>query len=211
MRDKLISQPIKLNLIVAMNNSNRGIGVNGTIPWRIPKDLKHFAKITTFTRDSSKKNAVLMGRKTWFSLPKNFRPLPNRLNVIISSNLNLETCEPKENTDLNNILIFKSFNDAVETLIDKYSDKLENIYAIGGSMIYKEALQFPKGFLNRIYLTRVFSDIECDTFMEPENFLDNFKKLDLFEDEENVGAEFNKMQTENANNLNYIFEVYEKI
>jgi dihydrofolate reductase len=81
---------IKLSLIVAINNADRGIGIGGKLPWRISKgnkvkqllnlflfilnniiiDLKHFQKITTKTVDISKKNAVIMGRLTWFSLPK---------------------------------------------------------------------------------------------------------------------------------------------
>jgi dihydrofolate reductase len=79
----LTNQNIKLNLIVAMCNSNLGIGINGEIPWRLPTDMKHFASVTTFTEDKKKINAVIMGRLTWLSIPKKFRPMPNRLNVII--------------------------------------------------------------------------------------------------------------------------------
>lgn len=81
--ENLKSQSIKLNLIVAMCNSNRGIGINGEIPWRLPKDMKHFANVTTFTKDPKKINAVIMGRLTWQSIPKQFRPMPNRLNVFV--------------------------------------------------------------------------------------------------------------------------------
>lgn len=83
MASDLTKQSIKLSLVVAMCNSNRGIGVNGTIPWRLPKDMKHFANVTSYTSDPNKMNAVVMGRLTWLSIPKNFRPLPNRLNVFI--------------------------------------------------------------------------------------------------------------------------------
>ncbi len=81
MATELTKHSIKLSLIVAMCNSNRGIGINGSIPWRLPKDMKHFAKVTTHTKDPAKINAVLMGRLTWLSIPKHLRPLPNRLNV----------------------------------------------------------------------------------------------------------------------------------
>jgi dihydrofolate reductase len=93
---------LKLSLIVAMNNSNRGIGVNGTIPWRLPKDLKHFARVTTFTSTPGKQNAVIMGKNTWQSIPKQYRPLPNRLNVVISTKLQPDTLDP-------GVLVFKSF------------------------------------------------------------------------------------------------------
>jgi hypothetical protein len=81
MATELTKHSIKLSLVVAMCNSNRGIGINGSIPWRLPKDMKHFAKVTTHTKDPAKINAVLMGRLTWLSIPKHLRPLPNRLNV----------------------------------------------------------------------------------------------------------------------------------
>ena len=208
----LVKQPIKLSLVVAMNNKTRGIGVNGTIPWRIPADLKHFAKVTTLTTDPNKINVVLMGRLTWFSIPKNFRPLPNRLNVIISSTMeNVEASEPKENADISKILIFKSFEEAIEILVNQFSDSIENIYAIGGTQIFKRALEYPIGFLHRIYLTRVYSETKCDVFMEPENFLDYFKKLEVISDKENFNVEFNRMITEPSNKLDYCFEVYEKI
>lgn len=204
----LTKQAIKLSLVVAINNSNRGIGLNGSIPWRLPNDMKHFARVTTHTKDVNKKNAVIMGKLTWLSIPKHLRPLPNRLNVIISTQMSKENCDAKENANMDNILIFKSFEEAVDTLVGNYSDKIENIYAIGGTQIYKKALEFPKGFMDRIYLTRVFSDVQCDTFLQPANFLDKFRKLDVVPDKENYTVEFNKML--NENNLDIIFEVYEK-
>jgi dihydrofolate reductase len=209
----LSKQAIKMSLIVAMNDATRGIGVNGTIPWRLPTDLKYFSKVTTHTNDSSKKNAVLMGKLTWLSIPKHVRPLPNRLNVIISTTLNESNCEAKENANLENILVCKSFEEAVEKLTA--NKQVETIYAIGGSRVYEKALEYPKSFLHRIYLTRVFSDCKCDTFLEPANFLDKFTKLEeehaaasLQLEEKNFGVEFNK--TLHENNLDFIFEVYEK-
>jgi dihydrofolate reductase len=211
MREEMLAKtPIKLSLIVAMSNSNRGIGIKGSIPWRIPKDLKHFSRATTFTKDSQKINAVIMGRKTWSSIPKGLRPLPNRLNVIISSAMTKESCDANEKADQNLILICRSFEEAIQTILDNYSSKVESIYAIGGTSIYAEALKYPAGFLKRIYLTRVFTDVDCDTFMEPANFLDSFEKLNEIEDKENFNVDFNEIQSDAGSNMQYIFEIYEK-
>ena len=67
---------MKKIILIAAVSDNDVIGVNNTLPWRLPKDLKFFSKMNTFM------GAVIMGRKTWDSLPK--RPLPNRLNIILS-------------------------------------------------------------------------------------------------------------------------------
>src|SRR3989338_11120601 len=71
------------NIIVAVDAKN-GIGKKGGLPWSLPADLKHFKKITFNTTDESKMNAVVMGRKTWDSIPAKFRPLPGRLNVVLT-------------------------------------------------------------------------------------------------------------------------------
>ena len=206
----LIKSPIKLNLIVAMNNSNRGIGVKGTIPWRIPKDLKLFSRVTTLTSDQQKVNAVIMGRKTWSSIPKGLRPLPNRLNVVISSNMTKNTCDAHEKANIEKIVFSRSFEEAIQTILENYSTKVESIYAIGGTSIYAEALKYPVGFLHRLYLTRVFSDVECDTFMEPADFLDSFKRVEDVPEKAQFNVEFNEIQSELNSDLKYIFEVYEK-
>ena len=78
---------MKINLIVAGcvingNESVLGIGSNGSLPWKLPNEMRHFSKLTT---GGGKKNAVLMGRKTWESIPAKFRPLPGRFNVVLSS------------------------------------------------------------------------------------------------------------------------------
>jgi dihydrofolate reductase len=62
-----------------------GIGLDGGLPWRLPGEMAFFRDLTTKTRDAAKRNAVLMGRKTWDSLPPKFKPLPGRLNVVLSA------------------------------------------------------------------------------------------------------------------------------
>ncbi|NDP38923.1 MAG: dihydrofolate reductase [Rhodoferax sp.] len=67
---------MKLNLILARAR-NGVIGVNGQLPWRLPEDMAHFKRATMGS-------PVIMGRKTWESLPPKFRPLPGRLNIVVT-------------------------------------------------------------------------------------------------------------------------------
>jgi dihydrofolate reductase/thymidylate synthase len=67
-----------------------GIGAGGTLPWRLPGDLAFFKALTTKTRDAGRVNAVILGRSTWDSLPPKFRPLPGRLNVVVSASGKLQ-------------------------------------------------------------------------------------------------------------------------
>lgn len=63
---------------------NRGIGRGGELPWRLPGDMAFFKKTTTAASSDALRNAVIMGRKTWDSIPAKFRPLGARLNVIVT-------------------------------------------------------------------------------------------------------------------------------
>lgn len=54
------------------------------MPWKLPKDMAHFKHITSTTNDGKLQNAVIMGRKTWESIPSKFRPLPGRVNIVLS-------------------------------------------------------------------------------------------------------------------------------
>lgn len=72
----------RLTIIVAATKSN-GIGQNGHLPWKLSKELKYFARVTSDAPEG-KQNAVIMGRNTWESIPTKFRPLPKRLNIVLS-------------------------------------------------------------------------------------------------------------------------------
>jgi dihydrofolate reductase len=72
-----------VSLVVAATPGG-GIGAAGALPWSLPSDLAFFRQVTTSTADATKRNAVIMGRKTWASIPAKFRPLKGRLNVVLS-------------------------------------------------------------------------------------------------------------------------------
>ncbi len=74
----------RLTIIVAATKSN-GIGKNSQLPWRLPKEMTYFARVTS-NAPEGKHNAVIMGRHTYESIPPKFRPLSNRINIVISRN-----------------------------------------------------------------------------------------------------------------------------
>lgn len=74
----------RLTIIVAATKAN-GIGQNSRLPWQLPKEMKYFAKVTS-TAPEGERNAVIMGRNTWESIPTKHRPLPNRVNIVTSRN-----------------------------------------------------------------------------------------------------------------------------
>lgn len=142
---------------------NGGIGQNGKIPWYNSEDLKYFQEITTHTMDASKTNAVIMGRKTWESLPK--RPLRGRRNVVITKSTDASTYAHA------GAIIAASLDDALRTLQD--DPTIESIHVIGGGEIYQEAIVHPE--CTRVHLTRMHRMMECDTFFPLNKMQANFE------------------------------------
>ena len=111
----LESTQVQIKLIVAVCQGN-GIGKENQLPWRIKSELAQFAKLTKSTIDFSKRNAVIMGRKTWESLPTRVRPLKNRINIVLSS-------LPKDKiSDHEDVFVCSGYDKALD-LVDQMSDK----------------------------------------------------------------------------------------
>jgi dihydrofolate reductase len=145
------------NIIVACT-LNGGIGRNGTIPWKAPLDLKQFYKLTTM-RPKDKTNVLIMGRRTYQSIIN--KPLKDRVNIVVSN-----TLEPDDH-----IIVAHDFNSALNI---SYNIKdVHNVFVIGGSEIYKEAIIHKD--CENIYLTQIKENIECDTFF-PIDLLTNYNK-----------------------------------
>ncbi len=141
------------SLIVAIDSKN-GIGKNGQLPWHLPADLKHFREITCTVRDPKKQNVVLMGRKTWDSIPEKFRPLPGRINVVLSRRPDLELPQ--------SVVPAGSFETAFNILESKdLKSKWESVFVIGGAEIFSKAIKFPE--CRKLFMTHIESSFFCDT------------------------------------------------
>ena len=147
----------RLNMIVACDQHN-GIGKNNQIPWNIRSEMKFFQQITSYTRDSTKQNAMIMGRNTWESLKQ--KPLPNRINVIISRTLDVQGGSKSVN-----VLIYASVEEALHKLPCDCPN-LESMFVIGGGQLYKKNLSHPICTIDTLYYNVIRTDTEmnCDTF-----------------------------------------------
>ena len=176
------------NLIVAVCNNN-GIGIDGHLPWLIPSDMRHFRDVTQKRTPGSEntrdRNAVVMGRHTWNSIPERFRPLKNRWNIVISSVLN-----QSDFGDGSEVLIAKSLSEAVEKINE--NGKIDQVWIIGGNRLYGEAMK--SELCRKIYLTQVEADLKCDAFF-PE-ITDHFKVVARSDTFEENGLKFRFLEYE---------------
>ena len=110
------------------------IGRDGTMPWHVPEDLAHFSSLT-------KGHPVVMGRRTWESLPPRFRPLPGRRNLVLSSGV------------VEGVETFPSLESALAAVSG-------DVWVIGGAAVYKAALPYA----DTVVVTEIQEPFEGDTF-----------------------------------------------
>ena len=132
---------MRINMIFA-RAANGVIGNNNRMPWHLPEDMAHFKRLTQGW-------PVIMGRKTWDSLPPKFRPLPGRRNVVITRQQGWKEdgAEPAA-----------SLADAL-----KICAQSEEVWIIGGAQIYAQA----EPLAQRIEVTEIAQDFEGDAFAPP--------------------------------------------
>jgi dihydrofolate reductase len=131
-----------ISIIVAISK-NQVIGKNNQLIWHLPKDMKFFMDTTMDT-------VVIMGRKNYESIPKKYRPLKNRKNVIITRNKSYKA---------EGCVVVNSIDESLKVL-----NNIENkeVFVIGGGEIYKKFLE--KGFIDRMYITHIDEYFDGDTF-----------------------------------------------
>lgn len=173
-----------LYLVVAADN-NLGIGKNNTIPWRIKEDMRFFKELTSAREAEAPANAVLMGRKTWESIPANFRPLKDRLNIVISRNSNYRFGQ------INEAVLCSSLSEGLKEARDANRSRC---FIIGGSEIYAQAIALQ--VIDKVFLTQIMSSFECDKFL-PE-----------FRDQFHLEYE-SKLKEENG--IKFCFQIYDRL
>nr|CDS28294.1 dihydrofolate reductase [Hymenolepis microstoma] len=157
----------RLNVIAAVSQ-NGGIGINNKLPWRIPEDMDFFTRISS-TASEGKKNIAILGRLTWLSIPPKFRPLSDRINVIVSSQLD---SVPE------GVHLVKSFEESLqlsENLIK--AGEADEVFVCGGHSLYEKALE-QEAYPVRLYYTHIMKDFHCDTFFPTVDW-DLFKEIEL--------------------------------
>ena len=125
--------------IIAAVAKNRVIGKDNTLLWHLPDDMRHF-------RETTRGKPVIMGRKTWESLPDAFRPLPGRHNIVVSHNATYEAP---------GATLVGSLGEAVEA-----AGNVGEIFVIGGETLYQQAIPLAQ----RLYLTEIDQDFGGDAY-----------------------------------------------
>lgn len=145
--------------VVAVAAQTRGIGYKGDLPWKLPSDMRHFQKVTMETpesdNDTNIQNAVLMGRKTWESIPEKFRPLKGRINVVL-------TRSPEAASFPKGVVVASSLEEATEKLNQLQETIVGEVFVIGGSQIYEQAMK--SGLVNKVICTNVYDIPESTKF-----------------------------------------------
>lgn len=201
-------EPLGLTAVVAASLRN-GIGARGSLPWRLPKDMAYFRAATSKLvdthaddermlrvgfprRETAIKNAVIMGRNTWESIPARFRPLAGRINVVVSTTMHdadLGLCVDRAATNDSlapepDTFLVRSMDEAVARLdvrrLWRYMEPtgpgaaLGHAFVIGGAALYRTVLAAPVHSgtwrLDSLLVTRIFAprDVHtaCDVFMD---------------------------------------------
>lgn len=118
--------------IIAAIGKNRELGKDNKLLWHIPEDFKRFKELTSG-------HVVIMGRKTFESLPEKFRPLPNRINFVITRDINYK---------VEGVIVCHSIEEAIKNLESKLKDE---VFIIGGASIYEQGIKYA----DKLYLTLV--------------------------------------------------------
>jgi thymidylate synthase len=168
-----------INLIAAVTTykNKLAIGKNGNLLFKLKDDMKFFKQITENSLSNNsllERNIVLMGRKTYFSIPQKFRPLSNRINLVLTRDPHLIKMSP---VPVNLILTKDLYYTDLETFYKIYEKYNPNVFVIGGSEIYNYFMEKT----DKLYITHVQTldgkDIKFTPGNEPDTFINHFTSI----------------------------------
>ena len=157
----------RIAIIVALGAKTRALGKDNKLLWHIPEDMRRFKELTM-------RHPVIMGRKTWESLPEKFRPLPERTNIVVTRQAGYKA---------NGATVVDSLSDAF--LAAEKAPGADETFIIGGGEIYTIALPYA----THLYLTLVNAAAEADTFFQLYE-----KEFKLLSEENGVGEPLHHFQ-----------------
>ena len=145
--------------IIFACDENNGIGKNNSLPWKCENDMKYFKNCTI----GNGNNAIIMGSNTAKSIPSEYFPLKNRMNLILTKSMNLDNDNVKTFSDIENIINFteeRNFHD---------------VWIIGGKQIYELFLTKYLNIIDEIHITKIKGNFNCDVHLDINNYLLNFE------------------------------------
>mgnify|MGYP000109057486 FL=1 len=158
-----------INIIAAIGK-NRELGAKNKLLWHIPKDMAHFKKLTL-------DQVVIMGRKTYQSLPKKYQPLPDRINIVVTRK-NPNTIFLRSKQDGKTPLFFFS---ALQEAIDEAKKFKKEIFIIGGASLYQQAINLT----DRLYLTLIDQE-----FPQADVFFPNYSQFEVIDEKKDSDDNF---------------------
>jgi dihydrofolate reductase len=165
--------------------------------------MAHFKEVTMNTTSPNTRNAVIMGRKTWDSIPTKFRPLESRINVVLTRSTTLEYPE--------GVLVASSLHDAIQQL--EQQPNIGRVFVIGGAHVYEEAIQ--SGLVTKVIYTEVdnIQQDRCnfDAFFPPLAKGDWTCRPFCQQDKENAQSNDGDVHTDAKSGMTYRFLEYQRI
>lgn len=157
-------QKRRIDMIVAIDSKN-GIGLKGEIPWNIPGDLKNF-QYKTYN------SVVIMGRRTWESIPSQHRPLKNRLNVVLTTDIAFGSSDSHDIAYAvsHHVKVFHSFESCMEWIDNDVVEGIP-IYVIGGKHVYDWFLT--RDLIQEACITTIDHDYGCDVVLDSIQAIDD--------------------------------------
>lgn len=132
-------------IIIVAKDAENGIGKGNNLPWNLPADMKFFKETTS-------NHIVLMGRKNYDSIPERFRPLPNRLNIILTRDTSFQAP---------NCLVLHSIPDVI-TWKNNQKDDNRTLFVIGGGEIFNQFLS--ADLVDEMFITHIETTVQADVF-----------------------------------------------